>query len=103
MTRPTTAATWQPIETAPRDGTKVITFDPEWGMRMDWFDRLDCVSGWLGEPTHWQPLPPPPVRATGATCKKCLHVQRGQTDLLNARSTAMASIIRATSGASRIW
>lgn len=56
--------TWQPIETAPRDGTPVLLYiTPD----------VQCVGEWStivgafyhGEtdriaPTHWQPLPEPP-------------------------------------------
>ena len=65
---------WQPIETAPRDGTTVLGYLP--GRRLD-EDRDDVVTiywhdlwgtpGWCitesGEgvgPTHWMPLPEPP-------------------------------------------
>jgi hypothetical protein len=65
---------WQPIETAPKDGTTVLGWIP----RLGYVARQDCVpmnwSGWGGgvwenttsghklgtEPTHWMPLPPPP-------------------------------------------
>ena len=61
---------WQPIETAPKDGTSVIIF----------VDGLQIVAFWgctgwelnaplfelfypeiYGEPTHWMPLPAPPA------------------------------------------
>ena len=56
---------WQPIETAPKDGTRVILF-------VKCGDQ--CVAGWnddfdmwqlVGDqftrtPTHWMPLPEPP-------------------------------------------
>lgn len=56
---------WQPIETAPRDGTRVIVFVPV----LDDGDVLGkslvfeaCYRpwGWGCEPTHWMPLPDPP-------------------------------------------
>lgn len=59
---------WQPIETAPRDGTRVLGYElndptdtcPYAVMRFrgeyGWVN-----AGWTGlEPTHWMPLPPPP-------------------------------------------
>lgn len=60
-------SSWQPIETAPKDGRAILTFDPaaystEKVLVGWWSDK----GGWLvGEgfrhqPTHWMPLPTPP-------------------------------------------
>lgn len=66
---------WQPIETAPKDGTRVLAVGHrgsnidviEWGNGR----YLGRVKGynqaWVNNPgvevnpTHWQPLPPPPA------------------------------------------
>ncbi len=57
---------WRPIETAPKDGTLVLTWDGE----RRYVAMYDC--GWyIGiergpniEPTHWMPLPEPPQPAS---------------------------------------
>ncbi len=73
---------WQDIETAPRDGTRVLVCTPEgyvyiasWASERLWDDEneggtwmvFDCEDYYYsialkGErsPTHWMPLPPPP-------------------------------------------
>lgn len=64
--------TWQPIETAPRNWSAVMLFAPnyndDWRQvfegyydpdRLSWYDRSDRPVS----PTHWQPLPAPPVTA----------------------------------------
>lgn len=69
--------TWQPIETAPKDGSRILVYGEEtmlavvWGPyydfkpvqgseKMGWTIWDADVGGEAIHPTHWQPLPPPP-------------------------------------------
>ena len=78
-------AAWMPIESAPRDGTRVIVANKHgvttayWGDAQVWdvpwndatqnlhWVRWECEDYFYSEhlldelePTHWMPLPPPP-------------------------------------------
>lgn len=68
------AHAWQPIETAPRDGTDVLAYIPDAYNKIDivsWqsdgaggkaWCRARCVDGLeAGQPTRWMPLPAPPA------------------------------------------
>lgn len=61
---------WQPIETAPKDGTLVLTAcaptgiitPSEWMTEVRWMDEREPQWFPLRDATHWMPLPPPPVQ-----------------------------------------
>ncbi len=61
---------WQPIETASalESGTPCLVYHEEWGMSVQWFAVKGKYRGFnwntdpgLPEPTHWMPLPDPPL------------------------------------------
>lgn len=72
---------WQPIETAPKDGTNVLLINRKGNQAAGlWMNSLLGVGWYLRGgnqpdtffndhhgPTHWMPLPPPPsaIRARG--------------------------------------
>lgn len=64
---------WQTIDSAPKDGKKVLLYDPYRGIGDGYFCNLrwwfyECGDDWYSEecnPTHWMPLPTPPTTNEG--------------------------------------
>lgn len=57
---------WQPIETAPKDGSQFLASDITGYHFNCWWENEGYEARWMDEidsepnPTHWMPLPPPP-------------------------------------------
>ena len=61
---------WQPMETAPKDGTIVLGYDrkaKKWNVKFMTYHTTMTGGYWRNEvvtgvfnPTHWMPLPEPP-------------------------------------------
>jgi hypothetical protein len=77
MAEPDRMVDWQPIETAPKDGTRILLWDTDEAVVAKWDDiSMGGAKGWqiavvklIGDvnyyeatfnPTHWMPLPEPP-------------------------------------------
>jgi hypothetical protein len=64
---------WLPISTAPKDGTTILVLDELYGKPWHYECEWNSVEWYHGfgdawpraMPTHWMPLPPPPLETEG--------------------------------------
>ena len=87
---------WQPIETAPKDGTDILLANDKAVSPAGWVSDVEHGAEWEGQigmagwwtlngdarpPTHWMPLPPPPAprpeSTTGQINKPATAAQDG--------------------------
>lgn len=80
QSQPGTQSLWQPIETAPKDGTAILATGGGLDDSVQIISYLEHVGAWetsevtlddrddeadgYSRPTHWQPLPTPPRSST---------------------------------------
>ncbi len=85
---------WQPIETAPKDGTRVLLYEPRDDEHMievgfwdydSWYGPVHVYTIW---PTHWQPLPTPPATSMAEVNQR----------VVNAAPKEIAAYIKAKNG-----
>jgi hypothetical protein len=84
---------WQPISTAPKDGTSILIFEAQVGtsgvVRVSRWRNDTIPSGWAGAenaPSHWLPLPLPPQRPS----KFEASIAKDTTGILSPSTTAKA-------------
>ncbi len=73
---------WQPIETAPKDGTVFLVFTPhdqvgfQYTATYTMNNEIVCIMSLEvpeERPTHWRHLPPPPQYGRNNVCAKVIE------------------------------
>lgn len=75
---------WQPIETAPKDGERILLSGPTGRISVGFYEKVDGSWFWplgLAQPTHWQSLPATPVSSrTGRNDQAKMEIARNLPD-----------------------
>ena len=76
---------WQPMSTAPKDGTSILLFEAQEGtagiVRLSRWRDDTIPAGWTGSeraPSHWLPLPLPPNKPVPASSKPVAAEMRAE-------------------------
>jgi hypothetical protein len=79
---------WQPISTAPRDGTSILIYDADEGttgsVRVARWRDDTIPTGWSGSersPSHWLPLPLPPNKSNATSINAMAAVMENHSDV----------------------